>query len=90
MNYVTAEELEGKASNKYEAVVVAALRARQLNEQKRKEKPQPVAESETEPLEEGMEKMVIVEEDEEDKIKVTVTALNELIDGRISFEKKEE
>jgi len=90
MNYVTAEELEGKASNKYEAVVVAALRARQLNEQKRKDKPQPVVESETEQLGESAEEMVLVEENEEDKIKVTVTAMSELIDGRISFEKKEE
>jgi DNA-directed RNA polymerase omega subunit len=89
MNYVTAEELEGKADNKYEAVVVAALRARQLNEQKKKLKPPPAAESEAEP-EEGDVELIGVEEDEEDKIKVTVTALSELIDGRISFEKHEE
>ena len=76
MDYVTAEELEGKASNKYEAVVVAALRARQLNIL---EKKKPELEGEVE--DEEMEK--------EKKVKVTVIALNELVQDKLHFQKLE-
>lgn len=77
MDYVTAEELEGKARNKYEAVVVAAMRARQLNVLEKKKQ-----EFEGEVEDEQMEK--------EKKEKVTVIALNELVQGKLHFKREEE
>ena len=77
MDYVTAEELEGKARNKYEAVVVAALRARQLNLLEKKQQ-----ELEGEVEDEEMER--------EKKLKVTVIALNELVQGKLHFQREEE
>lgn len=78
MNYVSAEELTGKAANKYEAVVVAAMRARQLNllEKKLRE-----MEGVKERLEEEGEGL----EEENKKLKVTVIALKELVEGKIKF-----
>lgn len=75
MNYVTAEELAGKAANKYEAVVIAALRARQLNrlEKKRREK-------------EGAGEE---EESEKKREKVTVIAVRELIEEKIRYRREE-
>jgi DNA-directed RNA polymerase omega subunit len=77
MNYVTAEELAGRATNKYEAVVVAALRARQLNRLEKKRK----------------EVEVVAEEEEtgerKKKVKVTVIAVNELVEGKITFQHEE-
>jgi DNA-directed RNA polymerase omega subunit len=77
MNYVTAEELAGRATNKYEAVVVAALRARQLNRLEKKRK----------------EVEVVAEEEEtgerKKKVKVTVIAMNELVEGKITFQHEE-
>jgi DNA-directed RNA polymerase omega subunit len=81
MDYVTAEELIGKARNKYEAVVVAALRARQLN---RLEKKIRVAESTGE--EEGEEEEMVRKRR---KKKVTVMALQELIGGKIDYQQEE-
>ncbi|KPL18462.1 MAG: hypothetical protein AMJ92_07910 [candidate division Zixibacteria bacterium SM23_81] len=77
MNYVSAEELAGKATNKYEAVVVAAMRARQLNllEKKLREMESVKAGEEEE---EGLE-------EENKKLKVTVIALKELVEGKIKF-----
>jgi len=75
MNYVTAEELVGKAANKYEAVVIVALRARQLNQ-----------------LEKKRTEVQVVGEDEETEVKkekVTVVAVNELVEGRIHFRREE-
>lgn len=77
MNYVTAEELAGKATNKYEAVVVAALRARQLNRLEKKKKEIEVVEEEEEM------------EERKKKVKVTVIAVNELVDGKITFKHEE-
>jgi len=82
MNYVSAEELIGKARNKYEAVVVAALRARQLNRLEKK-----IKETKGVGEEEGEE-----EEEQERKSrrkKVTIMALQELIEGRIGFQQEE-
>ncbi len=77
MNFVTAEELMGKAANKYEAVVVAALRARQLNR-----------------LDKKMQEARVVPDEEEvggepKKIKVTVVAMRELIEGKINYRQEE-
>lgn len=84
MDYVTSEELVGKAANKYEAVVVAALRARQLNLlEKKKRETQGGAEVVEE--REGEEKA----KEKEKKRKVTVIALNELVEGKIKFQKEE-
>jgi DNA-directed RNA polymerase omega subunit len=77
MNYMSAEELAGKATNKYEAVVVAAMRARQLNVLEKKlremEGPKEVTDEEGEGLEKNK------------KLKVTVIALKELVGGKIKF-----
>lgn len=81
MNYVTSEELEGKAANKYEAVVIAALRARQLNLLEKKKK-----EAEAEGEVEGREEE---REDEKEKRKVTVIAVRELVEGKIKFQYEE-
>jgi DNA-directed RNA polymerase omega subunit len=78
MDYVTAEELIGKARNKYEAVVVAALRARQLN---RLEKKMRMAET----MEEEEGEMVRKKK----RKKVTVMALQELIGGKINYQQEE-
>jgi len=84
MNYVSVDEIEGRAASKYEAVVVTALRARQLNllERKRQEMAQELA-----PPQEGEEAS------EEKKIevptvprdKVIVLAMRELLDKKIKY-----
>ncbi len=89
MNYVTSDELIGKVSNKYVAVVVAALRARQLNllEKKQQELTQEQAQEEEadDVMEEGGER----ETDREVKEKVTVLAMRELIEQKINYTREE-
>ncbi len=65
MESIPIEKLMERAANRYEAVMVAAKRARQINRTK--------------------------EEESEEKEKVTVRALRELMEGKIEFkyEKKE-
>jgi DNA-directed RNA polymerase omega subunit len=89
MNYVTSDELIGKASNKYEAVVLAALRARQLNLLQKKQQEiaqeQTAEEEEEEILEENMER----ETDHELREKVTVLAMRELLKKEITYKAEE-
>ncbi len=67
------EPLDEITKTRYEAVLVAAARARQLNSEK-------IAAEER-----GDEDMVRLK-----KLKVTSHALNELLDGKIEFERVEE
>jgi DNA-directed RNA polymerase omega subunit len=86
MNYVTADELQGKSSNKYEAVVVAALRARELNALMKKQRPV-VVEDGDEAEEELQEVVAAVKVEGDVREKVTVIALAELIEGKIKFKR---
>jgi DNA-directed RNA polymerase omega subunit len=85
MNYVTSDEIIGKAANKYEAVVVAAMRARQLNLLQKKQlemlQMQPREEEPEEAGEEGGDKQV----EGEVRQKVIVLAMRELLSEEIKF-----
>jgi len=77
VNYVTSDEIIGKAANKYEAVVVAAMRAQQLEMlqmQPREEEPEEAGE-------EGGDKQV----EGEVRQKVIVLAMRELLSEEIKF-----
>jgi DNA-directed RNA polymerase omega subunit len=91
MKYVTADELIGKATNKYEAVVIAAQRARQLNllEKRKLELTQELAETEEEEPseEEPQEDREIMREVRE---KVTVLAMKELLEEKIGYTNESE
>lgn len=67
------EPLDDKTRTRYEAVLVAAARARQINSEK-------IAAEER-----GDEEAARLK-----KIKVTSHALNELLDGKIDFERVED
>jgi DNA-directed RNA polymerase omega subunit len=90
MNYVTSDELIGKVANKYEAVVVAALRARQLNLLQKKQQEltqEQVEEDESEDIiEDGVER----EPQREAREKVTVLAMRQLLDKEINYQREEE
>jgi DNA-directed RNA polymerase omega subunit len=85
MNYVTTDELVGKASNKYEAVVVAALRARQLNLLQKKQQELLQEQAPEEEVEEILEEEMERETDREAKEKVTVLAMRELLEEKVNY-----
>lgn len=70
MSFKSLDNLEVLTDNKYAAVLIAAKRARKLNEERLKEQEQLVEE---EKVENALEK-------------VTVQALEELLQGKIKFE----
>ena len=89
MNYVTSDELIGKVANKYEAVVVAALRSRQLNllQKKQQELAQEQVQEEEEEdiIEDGVER----EPKREAREKVTVLAMRELLGKKIKYNREQ-
>jgi DNA-directed RNA polymerase omega subunit len=70
MNFKSLDKLENIAGTRYAAVLIAAKRARKINEKRIKEQEQ------------------LVEEEKVEKPgdKVTIEALDELIQGKIEFE----
>lgn len=70
MNLKSLDNLDSLTGNRYVAVLVAAKRARKLNEKRIKEE----------------EQLVEEEKVEDSSEKVTVQALEELLQGKIKFE----
>jgi len=70
MSLKSLDDLDGLTGNRYVAVLIAAKRARKLNEKRIKEQEQLVEEEKVEDISE----------------KVTVQALEELLQGKIKFE----
>jgi DNA-directed RNA polymerase omega subunit len=70
MNFKSLDKLEDLAGTRYAAVLIAAKRARKINEKRIKEQEQ------------------LVEEEKVEKPgdKVTIEALDELLQGKIEFE----
>lgn len=70
MNFKSLDKLENIAGTRYAAVLIAAKRARKINEKRMKEQEQ------------------LVEEEKVEKPgdKVTIEALDELLQGKIEFE----
>ena len=70
MNFKSLDKLENIAGTRYAAVLIAAKRARKINEKRIKEQEQ------------------LVEEEKVEKPgdKVTIEALDELLQGKIEFE----
>jgi len=89
MNYVTSDEIIGKVSNKYVAVVVAALRARQLNLLEKKQQELNQEQVQEEEANDGMEEGADKEANREVKEKVTVLAMRELIEQKIKYTREE-
>jgi DNA-directed RNA polymerase omega subunit len=90
MNYVTSDELIGKVGNKYEAVVVAALRARQLNLLQKKQQELVQEQVQEEEDEEILDDTVEREPVREAMEKVTVLAMRELLGKKIKYHREEE
>jgi DNA-directed RNA polymerase omega subunit len=89
MNYVTSDELIGKVANKYEAVVVAALRARQLNLVQKKQQELAQDQVQEEESEDITDEAVERETNHEVREKVTVLAMRELLDKKINYNREE-
>jgi len=90
MNYVTSDELIGKVDNKYEAVVVAALRARQLNLLQKKQQELAQEQTQVEESEEILDDGAEREPAREAVEKVTVLAMRELLGKKINYHREEE
>jgi DNA-directed RNA polymerase omega subunit len=90
MNYVTSDELIGKVDNKYEAVVVAALRARQLNLLQKKQHELAQEEAQEEEVEDILDDGIEKEPKREAREKVTVLAMRELLNKKITYQREQE
>ena len=80
---VSLRKMEEKTKNIYEAVVVMSKRARQINQERYEE--QVMENSEELELDVLDESPDIKPEDYEEKEKVTTIALNELLEGEVSW-----
>lgn len=80
---VSLRKLEEKTKNIYEAVVVMSKRARQINQERYEE--QVMENSEELELDVLDESPDIKPEDYEEKEKVTTIALNEFLEGEVSW-----
>lgn len=94
INPLEIEELESKAGNIYEAVVIAAKRARQINDEQKLEYNQriePLIKSIDEDSDEVVSKdKMHISIDFEKRVKATEQALNELLDDRLDFRYRSE
>lgn len=80
---VSLRKLEEKTKNIYEAVVVMSKRARQINQERYEEQVMELSEElELDVLDESPD---IKPEDYEEKEKVTTIALNEFLEGEVSW-----
>ncbi|MCX7877738.1 MAG: DNA-directed RNA polymerase subunit omega [Ignavibacteria bacterium] len=88
------EELESKAGNIYEAVVIAAKRARQINDEQKLEYNQriePLMKTSDEDSDEVVSKdKMNISMDFEKRIKPTEQALNELLNDKLEFRLRSE
>jgi len=85
---VEIEELESKAGNIYEAVVVAAKRARQLNDETKLEynqRVEPLQQTETDDETLISKDKMNISVEFEKRIKPTESGLNELLDDQLEF-----
>jgi len=85
---VEIEELESKAGNIYEAVVVAAKRARQINDETKLEynqRVEPLEQAETDDETLISKDKMNISVDFEKRIKPTETGLYELLDDQLEF-----
>ena len=80
---VSLRKMEEKAKNIYEAVVVMSKRARQINQERFEE--QVIEESEELELDVLDELPDIIPEDYVEKEKVTTKAMNEFLEGEVSW-----
>ena len=80
---VSLRKMEEKTKNIYEAVVVMSKRARQINQERYEE--QVIEESEELEMDVFDELPDIKPEDYEEKEKVTTMALNEFLEGEVSW-----
>lgn len=90
---IEIEVLESKAGNIYEAVVVAAKRARQINDEQKIEYNQrlePLKEKEEEDETVVSKDKMNISMDFEKREKVTEDALNELLDDELDFRERTE
>jgi len=80
---VSLRKMEEKTKNIYEAVVVMSKRARQINQERYEEQVMELSEElELDVLDESPD---IKPEDYEEKEKVTTIALNEFLEGEVSW-----
>lgn len=89
MVQVPLEEILTRVENVYEAVIIAAKEARRINEQRLVEQEHVSDDEEVVEEEEGEEESEL-NIDERKEAKVTVQALQRLIDGRIAYSYEEE
>lgn len=86
---VEIDELESKAKNIYEAIIVAAKRARQINDEQKVEfnqRIQPLLEKEEEDEENDLSKEKMnLSIDFESRTKSSETSLKELLDKKLEF-----
>ncbi len=96
---VNIEELTGKAENVYEAIVVLLKRARQINEEMKIEFNQRIEMLQSrifEPEEDTNEApqinpdQILIAQEFEKRPKPTETAVEELLEGKLSYRYKEE
>ena len=90
---VEIEELESKAGNIYEAVVVAAKRARQINDELKLEynqRVEPLTQTETEDESLVSKDKMNISIDFERRIKPTEEGLNELLEDKLEFRLRSE
>ena len=80
---ISLRKVEEKANNIYEAVVVMAKRARQINQERFED--QIIEESEELELDVLDELPDIKPEDYEEKEKVTTKAMNEFLEGEVNW-----
>lgn len=80
---ISLRKVEEKANNIYEAVVVMAKRARQINQERFED--QIIEESEELEMDVLDELPDIKPEDYEEKEKVTTKALNEFLEGEVNW-----
>lgn len=88
INPIEIEELESKAGNIYEAVVVAAKRARQINDEHKLEynqRVEPLTQTETDDDTLVSKDKMNISVDFEKRIKPTEQGLDELLDDRLEF-----
>lgn len=85
---VEIEVLESKAGNIYEAVIVAAKRARQINDEQKLEynqRVEPLSQTETDDDTMISKDKMNISVDFEKRIKPTQRGLDELLDDRLEF-----
>lgn len=88
INPIEIEELESKAGNIYEAVVVAAKRARQINDEHKLEynqRVEPLTQTETDDDTLVSKDKMNISVDFEKRVKPTEQGLDELLDDRLEF-----